>query len=50
MLNPSVLLTLVFKKMLCDDPRKMGDPVPSAPTLCTQAKLVKKKLHKVLFF
>ena len=48
MLNPRVLLTLVFKEMLYDNSRKVGNPVPSAPALCTKAKMV-KKLHKVLF-
>ena len=45
MLNPGVLLTLAFKNMLCDDPRKMGDPVSPAPALYTKTK----KLHKGLF-
>ena len=31
MLNPRVLLALVLKKMLYDDLRKMGNPIPSAP-------------------
>ena len=32
MLNPTVLLTLAFKKMLYDNSRKMGNPVPPAPS------------------
>ena len=32
MLNPRVLLTLAFKKMLYDNSRKMGNPVPLAPS------------------
>ena len=30
MLNPRVLLALAFKKMLYDDSRKIGNPVPPA--------------------
>ena len=49
MLNPRLLLKLVFKKMLSDNSRKMGNPVvPSAPAPCTKAKMV-KKLLEVLF-
>ena len=47
-LNPGVLLTLAFKKMLYDNSRKMGNPVSPAPALCTMAKKV-KKLNKGLF-
>ena len=30
MLNPRILLTLTFKKMLCDNSRKISNPVPPA--------------------
>ena len=30
MLNPRILLTLAFKKMLYDNSRKIGNPVPPA--------------------
>ena len=46
-LNPRMLFTLVFKKMLYDNSRKMGNPVTFALALCTKAKIV-KKLHRVL--
>ena len=49
LLNPKVLLTLIFKKLLYDNSRKMGKPVSLAPALCTKAKKV-KLLHKELFF
>ena len=48
MLNPKVLLTLAFKKMLYDNSPKMGNPVSLAPALCTKSKKV-KQLHKGLF-
>ena len=36
MLNPRVLLTLAFKKMLYDNSRKIGNPVSLAPALRTK--------------
>ena len=33
MLNPRVMLTLAFKKMLYDNSRKMGNPVPLPPVV-----------------
>ena len=48
MLNPGALLALAFKKMLHDNSRKMSNPVPPDPALCTMAKKM-KKLHKWLF-
>ena len=47
MLNPKVLLTLAFKKMMYDNLRKMGNLVSLAPSLCTKAKKI-KQLHKGL--
>ena len=38
MLNLQVLLTLAFKKMLCDILRKMGNPVSPASALRTNVK------------
>ena len=38
MLNPRVLLTLAFAKMLYDNSRKMGNPVPLAPCPLHQSK------------
>ena len=48
MLNPRMLLTLAFKKMLYDNSRKTGNPVPPAPLSAPRQKKV-KKLHKGLF-
>ena len=49
MLNPTVLLTLAFKKMLYDNSRKLGNPVSPAPALCTKAKKGKKAPQRAVF-
>ena len=47
MLNPTVLLTLVLKKMIYDNPRKVRNPVLFLPALCTKAKMVEKAPQSV---